>query len=152
MTEENFKRPYLDSSVFIAALKEEAGRADTVKYILDAADKSQIQIVASTFVAAEVIKIRKQTEYLSHDEEVEIDAILNNGKILFVEVDLRVALEARKLARDHSLKPVDAVHLASALRAKADVLLRYDDGFNVPSGIEGMKVCEPFWYGSVPLL
>ena len=45
-----YKRPYLDSSVYIAAINAESGRVDVAKQILAAADRKDVQIIASTFV------------------------------------------------------------------------------------------------------
>jgi len=144
--ERQYKRPYLDSSVYIAAINNEPGRAKTVKQIFAAADRSEIELVASTFVAAEVIKMRGQG-YLSLDHEVAIESYLKSEHILWVELDLSLAIRARGIARDHSLKPGDAIHLASAIRGKADVLLRFDDRFTANGDIAGIEVCDPYWYG-----
>jgi len=142
-----YGRPYLDSSVYIAAIKDEENRALVVRQILEAAEKREIQIVASTFVAAEVIRMKGESLPLSSEKESEIDDLLKSERILWVELDLTVALEARKLARVHGLKPADAVHLASAIRAKADVLFRYDDRFASANEVAGLALCEPFWFG-----
>lgn len=149
--QKHFKRPYLDSSVYIAAINSETTRVRTVKAILEAADRSEIQIVASTFVAAEVIKRRGEEQYLSADHETEIDAILRSDRILWVELDFSLAIQARKLARAHNLKPGDAIHLASAIRGKADILLRYDSGFQTNSALDGIEICDPYWYGPATL-
>lgn len=146
-----YTRPYLDSSVYIAAIRDEKNRGAIVRQVLDAAEKEQIQIVASTFVAAEVIRMKGESAPLSPDRESKIEAILRSDRILWVELDLTLALEARKLSRTHGLKPGDAVHLASAMRAKADVLFRYDDRFSAKDEIAGLALCEPFWFGDVPL-
>lgn len=53
---EPFERPYLDSSVYIAAIKAEDGRVEIAQRILVDAMAGRLQIVASTFVLAEVIK------------------------------------------------------------------------------------------------
>lgn len=142
-----FKRPCLDSSVYIAAINNEPGRVEIARDILNAADEGQIQIVASTFVAAEVIKMKGEGEPLSPESETKIDAILRSPRIQMFELDLSLAIEARRVARLHSLKPGDAIHLATAIRAKADVLLRFDNRFRTNGQIEGIEVCDPYWYG-----
>jgi predicted nucleic acid-binding protein len=147
MTVERYARPYLDSSVYIAAIQNEENRVIATRQVLDAAEKKQIQIVASTFVVAEVIKMRGETVALSTDKESEIDEILMSDRILWVELDLSLAQNARKLARIHGLKPGDAIHLASAIRGKADVLFRYDNRFDAKDEIAGLELCEPFWFG-----
>ena len=54
----SYVRPYLDTSAYLAAINNEKDRALVVRQILDAAEQKKIQIVASTFVVAEVIKIK----------------------------------------------------------------------------------------------
>ena len=39
----------------------------------------------------------------------------------------------------------------SAIRGNADVLLRFDNRFTDDGKLVGMEVCEPYWYGDVPL-
>ncbi|MFY9782377.1 MAG: type II toxin-antitoxin system VapC family toxin [Acidimicrobiales bacterium] len=150
MAEGKYKRPYLDSSVFLAAINEENERAEIVRQVLDAADKGLIQIVASTFVVTEVIRIKGESGYLTEDKESAINQILTSDKILFVELDLTLAFEARRLARVHNLKVVDAVHLASAFRAKADILFRYDNRFTTVPVLPELQLCDPYWHGDVP--
>ena len=83
-----YKRPYLDSSVYIAAINNEADRVEIARQILEAADRGDIQIVAGTWVAAEVIKMKGETEPLSLEKEGKIDAIFQNKRITWVELDL----------------------------------------------------------------
>ncbi len=150
MVTKRYKRPYLDSSVYIAAINNESGRADTVRAILSAADHTEIQIVGSTFVAAEVIRMKGEDKPLAPEKEREIDVYLRSERILWVELDFSLAIEARHAARAHGLRPADAIHLASALRAKADVLLTYDgDLTRVPDA--GIDVAEPYWDGPLHL-
>jgi predicted nucleic acid-binding protein len=141
----------LDSSVYIAAINQEVDRAETARQILGAADRGDIQIVAATWVAAEVIKMKGEALPLSVEKENEIDEIFQSKRITWVELDLSVAIEARHIARDHGLRPGDAVHLASAIRGKADVLLRWDGRFNASGVINGIEVCDPYWYGTPEL-
>lgn len=93
-----FKRPYLDSSVYIAAINREMDRSEITTQILNAADRKEIQIVGSTFVVAEVIKMKGESEPLSTDNEGKIDAILRSDRIIWVELDFSLAVEARKIA------------------------------------------------------
>jgi len=151
VSEKQYKRPYLDTSVYLAAIKKEPGRYEEVTKVLAAAERSELLIIASTFVAAEVIKIRGAAELLSEDHEAAIDALLKSDRILWVELDLSLAIEARHLAREHDLKPGDATHLATAIRHKADVLFRYDSRFNAKTEIAGLDLCEPYWYGEPTL-
>jgi predicted nucleic acid-binding protein len=146
-----YKRPYLDSSVYISAIQGESGRAEIVRPILDAADRGDIQVVGSTFVVAEVIRLKGEEKPLPPSSESAIDSILRNERILWAELDYDLAIEARRLARLTGLKPGDAIHFATAFHLKADVLLRWDSRFEARSTVEGLTLCDPYWYGDVPL-
>ena len=146
---EQFSRPYLDSSVYIAAIKGEVERANIAKHILSEAQNGALQIVGSTFVIAEVIRAKGAAAPLTREQERVIDEYIFHDFITWIELDVSLALEARKLARQHALKPGDAIHLASAVRGKADQLLRWDDGFrlteNETYGL--VTVCQPHLTG-----
>jgi len=146
---EPFKRPYLDSSVYISAIKGEGaepGRGDVSAQVLDLARQGNFVVVASTFVVAEVIKDRGRPE-LTGPEEAAIDGYLEHGFIQWVEVDLLIARKARDLSRQHKLKPGDAVHLATAIRGGCDQLLAWDGGFPNGMEIEGVTCNEPHLVG-----
>jgi len=146
-----YRRPYLDSSVYIAAIKGEQDRAEIAKHILEDAEQNKLEIVGSTFVIAEVIRAKGQTPLSSEDEQI-VDHYVLRESMTWVELDVSLALEARRIARAHGLKPTDAVHLASAIRGKADIVFRWDDRF-VTGGdtVEGIKVTEPYWTGQLRL-
>ena len=141
-----FERPYLDSSVYIAAIvgeEAEPGKSDLSAQILELGRSGSFQAIASTFVFAEVIKDRKR-DALDPDQETLIDQYLNQDFITWVEVDLPLAKKARSLSRFQGLKPADAVHVASALRAKCDQFLTWDGGdFTDGTKIEGLSIHRP---------
>ena len=124
-----FKRPYLDANVYISAFKgpttEPAGRAETSAQILKLAEQGQFQIAASTFLYTEVIRV-PGTGQIPANVEATITGYLEREFIAWIEVDLPLARKARELARQHGLKPADAVHLATAIRANCDQLMTWD--------------------------
>lgn len=153
-----YKKPFLDSSVFIAAVNKEQDPADEglprceiARYIFQAAERGDIQLYASTLVAAEVI-FKKGSLALPEEVEPEIDALLDNRRhpITWVDIDYSLSSESRRLARLYKLRANDAVHLASAIRARSDVLLRWDNNFG-DSGVKEIQVLEPYWYGEKEL-
>jgi predicted nucleic acid-binding protein len=102
-------------------------------------------------VIAEVIRAKGQPALSLADEQL-VDEYVMRPEMVWVELDVSLALEARRLARAHNLKPADAVHLASAIRGGADVLFRWDDRFITGGGnIEGIDVSEPYWTGQLKL-
>lgn len=92
---------------------------------------------------------RRGSRVLPTDTEPAIDEILSNKDrpILWVEVDYSLTVEARKLARVHGLEAADAIHLASAVRANADVLLRWDRGFGGVQKVGNIDLVEPHLFG-----
>jgi len=145
-------RPYLDSSVYIAHIKDESGRGDS-SLILGAAQQGRLVIVASTFVLVEVIKSNRSGHgtYLDEEEERRIDQLLSQECIEMWEVDQQIARIARRLRRVHSLRGPDAVHLATAIRAKADVCFAWDGDYPVGLVVEGVEVMKPYFVGQAEL-
>jgi predicted nucleic acid-binding protein len=140
-----FWRPYLDSSVYIAAIKGEVaepGKGDTSAELLQLASQTFFSVFASVFVLTEVLRAKGHPP-LSLTEEKAIDRYLAGNFITWVEVDIPLARQARDLARQYSLKPVDAVHLSSAIRAGADQLLAWDGDFPFGQTIEGVLIERP---------
>ena len=142
-----YSRPYLDSSVYIAAIKREKNRVSTAERIMRDASEGRLHIVAATFVITEVYKGKDGLPLTVQQEQV-IDEYFQHEFITWVELDMLVARDARRLARQHGLKPADAVHLASAIKGGADQVLRWDDKFRLKNGrYEGVTVGEPHLVG-----
>ena len=62
-----YRRPYVDTSVYLAAINDEIDRAPIAREIFEAAGRGDIAIVASTFVAAEIIRPRWEPAPLPED-------------------------------------------------------------------------------------
>ncbi len=138
-------RPYLDTSVYIAAIKGEVaepGRGDVSGQIIQLASQSVFPVFASVFVLTEVLRV-KGNPPLTPSEEQDVDKYLSGNFISWIELDIPLALQARNLARQHSLKPVDAVHLSSAIRAGADQLLAWDGDFPFGQAIDDILIERP---------
>lgn len=150
---EMYQRPYLDSSVFIAHIKNEVvqdvRRGEIANNILNDAQNGRFQIHTSTFTLAEVHKDRGRPR-LSVEEEQLVTDFFNHEYIILIDLDRLVAERARELARTYNLTPNDAVHLASAIRAGVDQLLVWDDGFPKVT-VDGVQVVGPHWQGQPKL-
>jgi len=120
-----FDRAYLDACVYLAVIKNEEGRAPVCKAVLDAASAGRITLVASPILRVETSRIRNVGQVTDEQQEV-IDRFFDHPFIEWVDCDDFVSREARELGKGYSLKPMDAIHLASALVGRADVLLTYD--------------------------
>jgi predicted nucleic acid-binding protein len=130
-----YLKPYLDSSVYIAWLNREVvdgvDRHAVARHILDAAAAGQYQIYCSALTLVEVNKILNPAA--APMPVAEDDALLRyfeNDFFEFIPVDRGIAEAAHRLCRRNAIKPADAIHLASALRAHCDVLLSWDRPLN----------------------
>lgn len=68
---------------------------------------------------------------------------ITNAGFLIVEIDGRIASQAADLAITRQLRGGDAVILASALRAKVDVLYTWDSDLLKLNGEFGLEISEP---------
>lgn len=154
----NYTKPYLDSNIYIATLKgpttEDPQKVATSVDILALAEAGAFQIWASTFIEAEVIKAPGETSPLTPEQEQTIAAFLDRDFINWVEVDRLIAQKARQLARTFGMKPPDAVHVATALRAGCDQFLTWDDKLHKGGlQVETVDLCEPHttgWQTQIP--
>lgn len=77
-----------------------------------------------------------------------MSAFFEHGFIQWVDVDLVVAREARRLSRVHRLRGADAIHLASAIRATCDVLMTWNKkDFPIGQTVDGVEIRDPFLFG-----
>lgn len=146
-----YKKPYLDSCVYIAEIKgplsDEAEKAELANRILTAAEQGEFSVVASTAVIAEVVKLRRGGGQTPPEDLVKINGVLDRSCFLWVEVDKPVALKAQELQRKYAtLKPLDAIHIACALRGEADRVLTWDSVM-LNAGVVEIPVAEPSYEG-----
>lgn len=154
-TQTIYQQPYLESSVFIALVKGEivngVDRAEIAQNILDDAAAGRWSVFTSTFTLAEVIKDRRRLP-LTLSEEQRIDDFFKHEYIKLVVLDRELAELARKVARLHGFRPPDAVHMASAIKVRADELLTWDEGnFPINHTIEGVAIKLPYWFGQTKM-
>jgi predicted nucleic acid-binding protein len=134
---EVYTKPYVDSSVWLGWIKDQkyngiSGK-DVFEHILFQAKKGDFKIHTSSATLAEVHKIRGQEIALTTLQDDEILAFFEHDFIRLIDVDREIGENANKLCRDSSLsktgaslKPFDAIHLASALKYNCDYLLCWD--------------------------
>ncbi len=148
---------YWDANAFLAYVNGEADRMPTLDAILDSAAKGEIQLRTSEISRAEVAFGSNEQIQRALDAATEqtIDGLWNDTTtVLMVEYHADIGNRARALMRHAitqgwSLKPLDAIHLATAqwlvdngvpvaeFHTYDRRLERYDD-------IVGLTVCEPY--------
>lgn len=128
---DQYQKPYLDSSVFISWLKGEVEQSTGIErgkitsHIMNLAAKGEYLVYTSAWTLAEVHKLKGGIA-LPDDQDERILSFFEHDFIRLIVVDRGVGEDANKLCRAYGLRPADAVHLASALRAECDVLLAWD--------------------------
>ena len=134
-----YLRPYFDSGVFISWLRplDEGPLADGTigdrhpvsEHVLTQAERGEYRTVTSYFTMAVYKKKGHGATALTDAENGAILKYFESEWIDWVFVDRLIGEDANRLLVQHradKLRPVDAIHLASAIRAKCDVLLTWD--------------------------
>jgi predicted nucleic acid-binding protein len=151
------KRIYLESSVHIAYLKEEAERADTIEAVLRKSQEKAVDIefVTSTISLVEVDYITGLADTLEEDI-ARIDLYWTHVPIKFIEVNKVNAEQARSLIRYRARnnphpqiagarkRASDALHLATAIALPCDDFWTYDTKDFVKYGTNQITISEPY--------
>ena len=116
---------YWDSCIFIDGLKKTAGRYPQILQLEIEARAGSLFIFASALAIAEVVKL-KDYGPLTEDEAREIANYFRHKFVRILPVDRLIARSAAQIVREHDLKPPDAIHVATALRARCAVMYTYD--------------------------
>jgi len=145
-------RRYWDACVFLSYINGVADRLPTIDALLADSEAGNFEIITSTVSVVEVAYAltEKNTRVLDPASEAAIDALWQDRTtIKLVEFYEELGREARALMRagiaeGWSLKPKDAIHLATASVHKATMMHTYDGGLVKYGKLIGIDVCEPF--------
>lgn len=140
------RKVYWDTSCFICFLnKAELDRRRICEDVLRNAQAGTILLHTSTWTIAETVKPKAKSlpgsRALSAKEIAAIDAMFRWAWIKKIDVDQRIAFKSVELSRDFNLTPSDAIHAASAIIWKMDVLQKWDRDFSKVSHL--ITVEEP---------
>jgi len=125
---------YWDSSCFLAWLLPEPPRVPACRGVLHAAERGELVIVTSAIALAEVVKLKGQPR-LKAEQEKKIKAFFENDYIIIRNADRFVCEAARDLIWQHPhLNHKDAVHLATAIRFRAESLDTFDSDLTSLNG------------------
>ena len=126
-------RSYWDACVFLSYINGDKERTADIERLLEAAYGGAIEIVTSTVSIVEVARgAQEQANQIDATVAAKIDALWTPpSPVKLVEFHLAIASAARNLIRvgvsyGWSLKPMDAIHLATAANVDAGEVLTYD--------------------------
>ena len=123
-------RFYWDACMWIALIKREHDRFEACRYLIEQAQRGEVEIWTSTFTYAEVYK-RNCSNFLTGIEENDdqsFEDYIEQNFVNRIQVDSDVGRAARSLLRKYPTigKPQDAIHVASALIENVHVLHTFD--------------------------
>ena len=126
---------YVDANVFLSYLNGVAERMDAIQALFDLGEAGAVELRTSTISLTEVAfaEAEKQSHKLDEHGEQAIDDLLFAPELVtLVEFHQHIGLMARSLMREalakgFSLKPADAIHLATAANEGASVIYTYDE-------------------------
>ena len=154
------QRRLWDTSVIVDFLEGTERSKPHVPLIIEEAKRGDTEIMVSAFAEVEVVK---PNGVLTEKQEEMIREFFSRPYVIRAQVDARVAAIARQITRMTSLasdmktvKPKDAVHVATAVRWDVPVVECYDEPLirastrmrtEYPSVIKGVIVREPQYEG-----
>ena len=150
------KTIYWDANCFLSYMNEIAGRFEILADLLQKSLAGDVRIYTSNLSQVEVAfsSLERERQTLYPEVEGQINDLWSDRRpINSVEFNATIGMAARGLirgsvARGWSLKPLDAIHLATAqwlpnLGAQVDEFHTYDGGLPRYSHIVGFPISEP---------
>ena len=149
---QDLKRFYWDANIFLTLINEEpAERLPILQAIFDDCDGQNTEIYTSILSITEVAwaESEKKERLLNASKEERIEKLWTPpSPIKLVDIHQFITYDAKTLMRQAitkgwSLKPADAIHLATAKRMELDEIHTYDPSLNKFSELTGIKIREP---------
>ncbi len=109
--------------------------------VLERANNGELKIITSAYTIAEVIYLKKKgREKINRSDSSTICRFCERDYIIPINVDRYIAEDARNLLWEYeALRPEDAMHVASAIKAGVSILDTFDDYLIKQSG----KIGDP---------
>ncbi len=140
-----------DSSVVIGYLAGYPELREQCELIIDSARRGEVEIVVSTLATIEAAYL---AGYSNSDAETKILEFFGRRYVVLVQIDAPIAAIARDLVRRHrdtrKIKPIDAVHLATAMQWKIPTVETMDEDLLRFEKVEGsplIAVRKPLYAG-----
>ncbi len=127
------ERIYWDSDAFLAWLQQETGKVDLCAGTIARAKAGEVVIITSTLTLAEVLWMRNNP-MIAQDKAATVRKFFRHSYFRMRNVTRAIAESAQELVWNHSIKPKDAIHVATALDAKVPTLETFDADLLKKSG------------------
>lgn len=143
---------YADSCVFIAYFNNESDRADICNDLFtEVVNNPSVQLITSVHTLVEVAHVKAEKDHGRADPSALelIEAVWTNTRLLeiaeYSEHIARLARDVRRggLSDGRSLKPSDAVHLATAKFVRAERFFTYDTKLDAYESWFGQPITRP---------
>ena len=148
---------YWDANNFLSYINEHPDRMPVLEALLENSTTGSIQLYTSEVSRVEVAfaLVERQRRALDSQTEELIDSLwADTATITMVEYHSGISSVARGLMRqavphDWSLKPLDAIHLATAqwllnVGIQVEEFHTYDKSLEKYGSLVGFKICEPY--------
>jgi predicted nucleic acid-binding protein len=110
------ERIYWDSDAFLGWFQNEPGKVEMCSGTLQRAEDGEVVIFTSALTIAEVLWLRNAPK-LSEDKAVLVRKFFRRSYFRIRNVTRMNAEAAQDLVWSHSIRPKDAIHVATALEA-----------------------------------
>ena len=154
------RRIYWDSCVWLRYINESPEDKEVLNILLRDSNmrSGDIHLITSILALTEVAygAVEQNNQALDADVEQKIDSLWKDRRaVTLVEYYPALALDARGLIRmsvekGWSLRPYDAIHLATAQRLEVTEFHIYDDKLLRFTGDLGFPITEPYVHGTPP--
>jgi predicted nucleic acid-binding protein len=145
------RRVYWDSNVLLSFIENDPNRASDIQTLMEQAEQGKLEIVTSTISIAEVAFAEEERAGLSASADESISALWRPpSPIKLVEFHAGIAEGAKHLLRTalssriKMLKPMDAIHLATAIALSIEEIHTYDDPLARYADLFGLRIVRPF--------
>ena len=119
------ERRYWDSDCFLGWLQADDGKIEPCRQVLILAAKGDLEIITSALTIAEVLHLRGR-QPIPPDKRKQVTDFFKLSYIITMSITRRIAEDSRDLVWDYGIEPKDALHVATAIKAKVDVFNTFD--------------------------
>lgn len=140
MAKSGRKRVAVDSGLVISRIiGDRPEHAAGIASLFHEVDTDQVQLFGSTLLLSEVLGGGFKDPVDPVKENAIFQVLDNPSVITLVQVTRQVAVQAREHRRTYHLETPDAIHLATAVFAEADIFMTIDTDFPIGTRVNGSR-------------